>query len=339
MAPRAWSWWSEHKLDILSDYLSAFTRACKKSSKTVYLDLFAGSPANISREHGHNIDGSPHRALRTDPPFTTLRFFELPGKAEELERRLRAEYPGRDIRVYPGDCNETIGGALRELHASDAGWAPTFAFVDQQSTQIRWDTLRMLAQHRSGRKKGMTKVELWILCASGMIPRAISLNAEFMNARFAEQVDEMFGTTLWRDALKARKADLLTGEGFREELRNLMRWRLEHDLGYHSTQVFKVVNTSGHEIYDMVFATDHDAGQTIMRKLYGNAARQQEAMRRQALQHRRDRRDEEKGLQHLFGAAEMSFSTEKLHPSKLYVYEPPHEPYRMRPHPGHAETN
>lgn len=71
MAARSWGWWTEQKLDILGDYLSAFTRASTKSSQTVYLDLFAGQAQNVSRSRGeHPIRGSVRRAMDAQPPFT-----------------------------------------------------------------------------------------------------------------------------------------------------------------------------------------------------------------------------------------------------------------------------
>jgi hypothetical protein len=51
VAPRSWGWWTEQKLDILGDYLAAFTTACKRAGQTVYLDLFAGQPDNVERSH------------------------------------------------------------------------------------------------------------------------------------------------------------------------------------------------------------------------------------------------------------------------------------------------
>ena len=42
MPPRSWGWWTEQKLDILGDYLVAFTKASTTAHASVYLDLFAG---------------------------------------------------------------------------------------------------------------------------------------------------------------------------------------------------------------------------------------------------------------------------------------------------------
>ena len=47
---KGWDWWSEAKLQVLTDYLEGFTRAVRgKSSEAIYLDLFAGSYENDRR--------------------------------------------------------------------------------------------------------------------------------------------------------------------------------------------------------------------------------------------------------------------------------------------------
>jgi hypothetical protein len=67
----------------------------------------------------------------------------------------------------------------------------------------------------------------------------------------------------------------MTGAQFRDELTNLMRWRLEKYLGYKTTLGFKVTNTNGQGIFDMIFATDHWAGEKIMTDLCSAAMRRQ----------------------------------------------------------------
>jgi three-Cys-motif partner protein len=107
-AVRQWGFWTEHKLDILSSYLDAFTPAAKNKAggTTAYLDLFAGQAENEARQSGRRIDGSPTRALRTQPALSTLVLFEMPGRAEALLAKLRADFPGRDIRMQPGSPSE-----------------------------------------------------------------------------------------------------------------------------------------------------------------------------------------------------------------------------------------
>ena len=302
MPPRSWGWWTEQKLDVLTDYLGAFTRASTKAQTTVYLDLFAGQPENVSRgRDGHLIRGSARRALDTRPPFTVLRFFELASRASSLDRVLKAEYRGRDFQVVPGDCNAMINGALAEL--ADLNWAPTFAFLDQQSTEVQWPTLQRLARHKRADKP---KTELWLLCASGLLPRGLRIRTGTIDTSVADKITGMFGTDIWTEALRATRTAHLTGAQFRAELTNLMRWRLEHNLGYKTTLAFEVTNTNGHGIFDMIFATDHWAGEKIMNDVYSRALRRQPALRRRAQLQRRQDREESKGVHGMFDLEELA---------------------------------
>jgi three-Cys-motif partner protein len=157
--PRSWGYWTRGKLDVLRRHLDAFTTASKGVSERIYLDLFAGEPSNTERFTDEPIEGSARIALATDdPPFTRLRFFELSPRAGRLQAQIDAEFLGRDARVIPGDCNDTIHDALRTLRPLN--WAPTFAFVDPNGPNFRWSTLEALAAFK---RPGYSKVELWIL--------------------------------------------------------------------------------------------------------------------------------------------------------------------------------
>jgi hypothetical protein len=112
-----------------------------------------------------------------------------------------------------------------------------------------------------GKRPGTTKTELWLLCASGLLPRSLRMHTEEIDTSVAERMTQMFGTDIWLESLTAVRRNLLTGTQFRSELTNLMRWRLERDLGYMTTLDFQVINTSGRGIFDMIFATNHWAGE------------------------------------------------------------------------------
>jgi three-Cys-motif partner protein len=167
------------------EYTSTNSRA-----GTFYLDLFAGQAQNVSRSRDeHSIRGSARRALDTEPPFTVLRFFEFASRAATLDSALKAEYPDRDFSVVPGDCNIVIDSALSHLFRLN--WAPTFAFLDQQSTEVQWSTLQRLARHKRADKP---KTELWLLCASGLLPRGLKIRADTIDTAVADQVTCMFGS-------------------------------------------------------------------------------------------------------------------------------------------------
>jgi three-Cys-motif partner protein len=320
--PATWGWWTSHKLQILGEYLQAFATASKSVDHRIYLDLFAGSPKNISRETQEPILGSVHRALGAQPPFTRLCLFEMPEKARQLEAEIRNSYPGRPgIRVYAGDCNNLITTAIADLRA--VNYAPTFAFIDQFDAEVQWKTLERIARFRQGK----TKAEMWILFATGFYPRGLNLHGAAMNARYGEDVTRMLGSDEWVPIAEARRRGILDPAAARAEWVNLMRWRLERSLGYRKSYSFTMKNTGGQDLYDMIFVTDHDAGDRIMRHLYDAAAKRQPAMRQHALALRRDKRLIEQGVEPLFPITPDMVAA--ADPQQLYQPEPPREPYRL----------
>lgn len=330
MAPKPWGWWTQHKLQILGDYLQAFATASKKANERIYLDLFAGWPENSSRDTNEEILGSIHRALAANPPFTQVSLFELPSKAERLETAVRQRYPDhKGLRVYPGDCNDTITSALEDL--ASVRWAPTFAFVDQFAAEVHWSTLQQIAQFRSGRTQ-VTKAEMWILFGTSFLPRGLQVSQDHMDAKFGDRLTAMFGSEEWIPIVKARRDGAIDATAMRWELVNLMRWRLETVLGYRSTHQFTMKNTGGQALYHMIFVSDHEVGDRIMKHLYGKALGQHEAMRQDALARRRLRkqneRDEAQGVTGLFDIAMTDVKTPRAVDIKqVYVPEPPRPPF------------
>lgn len=77
----------------------------------------------------------------------------------------------------------------------------------------------------------------------------------------------------------------------------------------------------------LILATDNETGSRIMRSIYDRAASEHEAIRREAAERRRIRRDEDRGRPSLFGAGEIAAGS----PGDVapYVHEAPWRPYPM----------
>lgn len=285
MTARGWSYWSRNKLEILQGYLPAFNQAAKSVEERIYLDLMAGEPENFDRDTGQKFDGSARIALSTTPSFTRFAFGELPPRAARIKADLEARHPGAPFRVYPGDCNVTVKGMLADLN--DVRWAPMFAFLDQQAAELRWETMATLAAFR----KGKFKAEQWILWSPAMIVKGATGSK---GDAFADRVDRMYGSDRWRKIMGARQAGSITASDFRAEMVNLLRWQFETALGYRHTIRIPMTMKSGTALYDMVFATDHEAGLRIMSHLYKKAAEREPRMKQEAL-------DAQSGQEALFG--------------------------------------
>ncbi|MGB6162401.1 MAG: three-Cys-motif partner protein TcmP [Pseudonocardiaceae bacterium] len=323
MAERPWGFWTESKLDMLSAYLPAFTTASKRAPNTVYLDLFAGQATNVSRDTGRPIEGSLLRAVQTTPPFTVVRGFELRReRAQTLQKAFRAKFPDRDVVVHAGDVHDSMQPALAAL--AQYRRSPTFAFIDPDGVAARWELLEALATHKTPLQ---TKVELFLLLASPQIVRVVNDSLDPSDLEHAEkQVTDLFGSTEWRAILDGRQSGALDAERTRDELTNLMRWRLEKTLGYGFTHTLRLTNVSGVPLYDMIFATDHQIGDKIMKSVYSKAAERFPKMREEARARRRDRKERETGSDALFTNEELVRDA-PLRASESYKRTPPVPPY------------
>jgi hypothetical protein len=141
-----------------------------------------------------------------------------------------------------------------------------------------------------------------------------------------KQVTDLFGTSIWRPILSARRSGLLSPEQTRDELTNLMRWRLEKNLGYRYTHAVRLTNANGTPIYDMVFATDHEVGDKIMKSVYAKAAARFPQMRQEARARRRDRKESEAGMSGFFTHEQLATDA-PLRAQDAYKHAPPVEPY------------
>jgi three-Cys-motif partner protein len=315
---REWQYWTRNKLEILAGYLPAFNIASKRWPHRLYVDLMAGEPVNKEKGTGEEFDGSARLALAASPPFTHLAFCEMPDKATVLDADLRSRFPGRRFKVYPGDCNHTINEVLADL----APWrrAPTFVFADQQAAEVHWTTLAKVA----GFRKGPRKAELWILASPAMIAKGV---AGTNGAAFAARVDALYGSSDWRRIQFARERGLISPDDYRDEMVNLLRWRLERVLGYRLTARIPMHMPSGVPIYDMVFATDTDVGDKIMTHLYQRAAGREPQMQQEVKARVARERDEKAGRMTLFGLDPASISVKNLSWERMPSWDPASRPW------------
>ena len=108
---REWGFWTRGKLQMLRDYLDAFTTASKSSQEILYFDLFAGQAENTERFTKEPIKGSPWVALSIeDAPFTRGHA-GVPGERRRQGFGVPPHEPGVGIRRH------------REAHLSSVGLA------------------------------------------------------------------------------------------------------------------------------------------------------------------------------------------------------------------------
>jgi three-Cys-motif partner protein len=99
--------WSILKLKIIEDYASAYTKAFTGKSgrhlKKYYIDGFSGAGLHRAKGTGEQIERSPTRALKIEPPFDGFTFIDLDKDKADY---LRKQCEGRgDVRIVHDDAN------------------------------------------------------------------------------------------------------------------------------------------------------------------------------------------------------------------------------------------
>ena len=207
--------WTRDKLQILEDYLKAYTTVMKNNSFHLwYVDAFAGTgyvnldsgevvQGNLlfagddwDAETANVLKGSVRRAIDIDDrPFDKFIFVDLNfGYASELSR-LRHEFRDRNIQVVSKDANEFLQDWCRCQNLRlGTPWRTDRAviFLDPFATEVDWHTVRRISETES--------VDLWILFPLSALTRMLPNEREPDN-RNVEHLDRVFGDSEWQDEL------------------------------------------------------------------------------------------------------------------------------------------
>ncbi|MDW8396568.1 MAG: three-Cys-motif partner protein TcmP [Anaerolineae bacterium] len=202
--------WTDQKLDCLQKYLHAYATIFNANQRakfftTIYLDAFAGTgyrvanlrtdepiPADeeptLSEEEKLLLKGSARIALELEPGFKRYIFVERdPSRVEEL-KRLRDEFPSKDILVEHGDANTYI-----QTWTAQTDWEKHRAvvFLDPYGMQVQWRTIQSIADTRA--------IDLWFLFPAGIAVSRMLPKDKPPPDSWGRRLTELFGSEEWRD--------------------------------------------------------------------------------------------------------------------------------------------
>jgi len=209
--------WTEQKLKILADYLSAYNTALKNQPFTrVYVDAFAGTGYREKRqkefglldlfqesqddESGRFLTGSAKRALGAKPPFDRYIFVESdPNNVRSLEN-LKEEHKDRAkaIEIVQGDANDFVRDYCRR---EDWRSVRAVLFLDPFATQVEWSTIEAVAATRA--------IDMWYLFPLMAVNRLL---ANDPSKAFRDRLNAVFGTEEWAEKFyRTRKTSRFFG--------------------------------------------------------------------------------------------------------------------------------
>lgn len=239
---------------ILSAYLSAFAKACRKAGGWYGLDLFAGTGLNWSITRDEAIDGSALIALKAEAPKATkIVMAEKHPKAFEALTARTTTYGARVVRIGD-DANAAIGEMLSIVPAR----APAFAFLDPEGSELEWETVKAIADHKRGHSPN--KIEQLILFPT-------DLGFVRLAPDRPELVTRIYGHDRWREIFERRVADEISADEARGEYVRLYGEGLR-ELGYKTVLDRQITKANGAPMYFLVFATDNDTGERIMDSVF-----------------------------------------------------------------------
>ena len=250
--------WTRKKLDILEQYLDAYTTALKNMKfKLMYIDAFAGT-GDIGRRQQEDenakmfIEGSVSRAIKIDnKPFDRLIFVEKDhDRCRQLER-LRKNNSKRDIQIQNADANSFLVNKLQEDWKKWRG----VLFLDPFATEVEWKTIEQIA--------GIDALDTWILFPTSAVSRMLPLSRkpDDILPKMAESLTRVFGDESWRDLYSVSPQQYLFNgqeeyqrysssagiiEMYKENLRNLFGKRFME-----KSKTFK--NSKNSPLFEFIF--------------------------------------------------------------------------------------
>ena len=259
--------WTLEKLATLLLYFRAFTNACVSVGGGFYVDGFAGSGlcrvknAQIGSYHSW---GSPSLALRTEPNFERAILLDIDAKNVET-LRLRTQAYGTRVACHRGDANTDLANLIEQYVPPGA---PCFCLLDPAGTELAWTTLEAIASiPRTSRKP-----ELLVLFPLRMaILRLLTTRAD-VSPSMITKIDRLFGGHAWYSTYEARILEEISPVAAQAEYLRLYEDGLR-ELGYEWVRSKPVLAPRAayqkrQEMYHLVFATDHPAGDEIMQDVF-----------------------------------------------------------------------
>ncbi|HCS91297.1 MAG: three-Cys-motif partner protein TcmP [Thiohalocapsa sp. PB-PSB1] len=189
--------WTLIKLDVLRQYLSAYTTALKKQAfELVYIDAFAGS-GDFSPGSGESQQvGSVRIALDT-PGFHRYCFIEQNSRRYRELEAIKQQHPEKQIELFRGDANQVLPDLLRTL--SPKNWRGV-VFLDPYGLNLDWTTLESIASSQL--------LDVWYLFSLSGLYRQAAKRMANVDEHKAAALDRCLGTEKWREAFYRKSRQL-----------------------------------------------------------------------------------------------------------------------------------
>lgn len=264
-------YWTEVKLDILSEYAKAYSQILsaqkKPSLKHVYIDGFCGSGCHMSRDGGL-VWGSPTSVLLVDPPFAEYHLIDLDeGNIENLrsmiDDRTQGPFDPRSVHLYNADCNEVLlNQVFPRVRYED--YRRALCLLDPYGLHLDWSVIETAGRMRS--------VEIFLnFPILDMNRNVLHKNPDKVDPKQVRRLTRYWGDDSWREAAYTDTQNLF---GYDEKTDNkrvvsAFRRRLKDVAGFgHVSDAMPMRNSTNAIVYYLIFASHKPVAASIVKDIF-----------------------------------------------------------------------
>jgi three-Cys-motif partner protein len=206
--------WTEQKLQILDDYLTAYCKIFRtnpgaKYFNTIYVDAFAGTGV-IQHRGDPDEDGSTAKLLEGSAARAVRHYFhqylfieKSTERIAELEKLKRSSDARDRISIRHGDANQKL---LELARSTDWKTHRAVVFLDPYGMQVDWETIRVLGTTNA--------IDLWFLFPLGQAVMRLLMKGSEPPPEWRTRLDKILGTSLWKEKfyITSIQGELFGGE-------------------------------------------------------------------------------------------------------------------------------
>ncbi|HYQ86959.1 MAG TPA: three-Cys-motif partner protein TcmP [Bacteroidota bacterium] len=265
-------YWSEIKLDILTQYASAYSTILSKQKnptlRHVYIDAFSGAGFHVKKADGNLVWGSPTSVLLIDPPFREYHLIDLDrGNIEVLEEQVKSRtkgpYDPNDVYCYNGDCNKVLLTDVFPRVRYDK-YVRGLCLLDPFGLHLDWSVVQTAGNMKS--------IEIFLNFPIMDINRnVLRRDPTQIDVIQSNRMTRFWGDESWRNSAYSSEGDLFGNEEktTNQALAKSFKERLVSAAGFaYVPDPIAMRNSKGAVLYYLFFAAQRPVAEKIVRDIF-----------------------------------------------------------------------
>ena len=224
---------------------------------------------HVEKRTREQIEGSPARALKIDPPFDGFYFIDM---NKDKTAHLQTLCLGRtDVEIHTGDTNPYLQKLLPEIRFSD--YKRALCLLDPYGLHLDWEVIQLAGQSGT--------VDMFLnFPIMDMNRNAIWREPEKASAADLDRMNRFWGDETWRDVayVESRQQNLLFEPDMEKQTNDVIaaafRERLIKVAGFkYVPQPLPMKNSNNATLYYLFFGSAKPVAENIIKGIFKTTGR------------------------------------------------------------------